>query len=167
MICANPRCKNRFTPKYRGQSVCSALCKAEKQRIDREARKKRKKEYKPVNKAISLITDRRKAQIRIYGKIKAIWLPQHRECACREVLGCCKPGAHIQVHHMGGRQNWMLLYEPLWLPICDTAHKRITVDSDWAIQQGFSVKRSNLPRVDISHIRPICDKYGVELKLTA
>ena len=35
MICANPSCRKKFTPKYQGQSVCSFECRMEKQRKDR------------------------------------------------------------------------------------------------------------------------------------
>ena len=34
MICSN--CRNKFTPDYPGQSVCSFICKMEKLRKDRD-----------------------------------------------------------------------------------------------------------------------------------
>ncbi len=170
MICANPSCRKKFTPDYPGQSVCSFICKMEKLRKDRDrARAKNAVRFDKPKAKIPLITPRRKQLIRIYGQIKALWMqePENQVCVCREELGCCKPGDPLVVHHTAGRENWLLLYTPLWKPICTKAHRKISDDSSWGLARGYNVLRANRPRITITDIQPICDKYGVELKISS
>lgn len=167
MICSN--CRNKFTPDYPGQSVCSFICKMEKLRKDRDrARAKNAVRFDKPKAKIPLITPRRKQLIRIYGQIKALWMqePENQVCAAREELKCCKPGDRLELHHAAGRQNLMLLYEPFWIPLCHTAHRKVTEESAWAVVRGYSIKRNNRPKITLDDIQSICDEYGVELKLT-
>ena len=170
MICANPSCRKKFTPKYQGQSVCSFECRMEKQRKDRirEKAKNTVKFAKPFTKP-PLVGKLRQYQNTIYAKLKARWWkePENHVCVCREELGCCKPGDPLTVHHAAGRENWLLLYTPLWKPICTKAHRKISDDSSWGLVRGYNVLRANRPRITKDDIQPICDKYGVELKLTS
>lgn len=155
MICQNPYCKAKFTPKYPGQSVCSASCGFVAKR--EKARAKKEKPVKPKVK-IPLIGDRRKEQDRIYRLIKPKWfaLPENQVCACREELGCCKPGTRLVVHHMAGRYQWWLCYTKYWIPVCNDAHEKITQDSEWAFEKGYSIKRSNTERISFEeHIKPL------------
>lgn len=167
MICQNPYCKAKFTPKYPGQSVCSASCGAVVLRLkNQERRDKAKQSYrvgeekfkaKPKVK-IPLVGPRRKEQIKIYTELKPKWfaLPENQVCACRKVLGCCKPGTRLVVHHMAGRYQWWLCYTKYWIPVCNDAHEKITQDSEWAFKQGYSIKRSNTERISFEeHIKPL------------
>jgi hypothetical protein len=58
-----------------------------------------------------------------------------------------------EVHHMAGRVGFaddfarlnntpLLLDERYWLPVSREAHRKITDESAWAIENGFSVRRN-------------------------
>jgi hypothetical protein len=148
MRCANKSCRKQFTPTYSGQSVCSVNCKIEAQRAKR-ARIKANSIVNPPKKRrgrgmIPMMSKARKDMLAIYFQLRKPWLalPENQACACREELGCCKPGTKLEVHHMAGRNNKLLIDTRWWLPVCRTAHRKITDDSAWAIEQGYSVKRN-------------------------
>lgn len=148
MRCSNKKCREQFTPTYQGQSVCSVGCKIEVQRAKR-ARIKANSIVNPPKKRrgrgmIPMMSKARKAMLAIYFQLRKPWLalPENQVCACREELGCCKAGTRLEVHHMKGRIGKLLIDTRWWLPVCRTAHRKITDDSAWAIEQGYSVKRN-------------------------
>jgi hypothetical protein len=65
-----------------------------------------------------------------------------------------KPCLPTQVHHQKGRVGFadeqmrekgisLLLDVRYWIPVCEKAHADITENSDWAIEQGYSFKRTD------------------------
>jgi hypothetical protein len=63
------------------------------------------------------------------------------EChpAC-EVTDCHRKSKEL--HHMAGRENGKLLDTNYFFAVCVEHHHMITVDSKWAIENGYSVIRS-------------------------
>lgn len=60
----------------------------------------------------------------------------------RPVCEVCKRNKPKDVHHKQGRTGALLLDESKWLAVCRPCHNRITVDSKWAIENGYSLNRN-------------------------
>ena len=93
---------------------------------------KKVKEKKPVKK----VSDKMKSLIAIYDKLRIPWL-RGKKCKVKK----CKNDAD-DVHHMRGRTGSLLLDTQWWLPVCRGCHHKITVDSKWAIEEGYSYSRN-------------------------
>jgi len=59
---------------------------------------------------------------------------------CKAKLPNCQKIA-VDVHHMAGRANDLLLEEKYWLPVCRNCHDWITENSAEAIDLGLSISR--------------------------
>lgn len=135
--------------------ICSsclhALAKAEK--AEQKANSKKLKDIekhkirnaKP-KKAIKKVSDKRKAENPIYSERRKIFL-EGKMCAVFPHLKA------DQVHHKAGRRGYVDQYaydngitafldERYWLPVSEEGHIKITADSVWAIDMGFSIVRS-------------------------
>lgn len=104
----------------------AAMRKAERESF------KEKKVYK-----IPKQTKKRAAQTREYIKLEREYLECH---PCCEVRDCYSKST--EVHHMAGRENDKLVDVNFFMAVCNPCHTKITIDSAWAIEQGYSVKRS-------------------------
>lgn len=93
------------------------------------------KEQKP-KKAISKVSDKMKDLLALYMKLKGPWI-KGKKCKVKK----CKSDAE-DVHHARGRTGSLLLDTQWWLPVCRTCHRRITDDSKWAIENGYSYSRN-------------------------
>lgn len=117
-----------------------AGCGAEARKADRQAIKDSlKKKPAPIPKATKPIkkrSEKRATEEGIYSKLVAVW-KKGKTCA---VEGCGLPCADC--HHMQGREGALLLDTSKWLPVCAEHHAQITVDSAWAIREGYSLNRN-------------------------
>jgi len=94
------------------------------------------KALKPIKK----VSPKRSSQNQQYAKLRKEYLEAYPVC---EVPECHAKAKHI--HHMAGRENEKLLDTNYFLAVCEPCHHRITVDSAWAIANGYSVLRSVTP----------------------
>jgi hypothetical protein len=110
-----------------------ASCAADLRKQLRQAARDANKEKKPIAKR----SPKRAAEERQY----IILCREYLEChPCCEVVECHLKST--QVHHMGGRANNNLLNVDLFLAVCTEHHERITIDSKWALNNGYSILRS-------------------------
>lgn len=116
-----------------------AIRKAEKKAIKDEEKRRaamaRHAQTKPPAKKIKPVSTKRAQQMGVYSKLREVWLKKNPVCAC------CG-GVAIDCHHMEGRENDLLLKVESWLPVCSGCHREITDNSAWAIEMGYSLKRT-------------------------
>lgn len=110
-----------------------ASCNHEARKAQRQTERDALKEKKPIAKR----SPKRAAQEREYVKLCREYLECHPSC---EVVECHNKSK--QVHHMAGRENDKLLDVDMFLAVCVPCHERITIDSKWALENGYSVLRS-------------------------
>lgn len=91
------------------------------------------KEKKPIKK----VSTKRAAENQVYARLRKEYLEAYPVC---EVVECHWKATEI--HHMAGRVGDLLTDVNNFLAVCDVCHQRITVDSAWAISQGYSILRS-------------------------
>lgn len=88
-------------------------------------------------KEIKKVSEKRAAQEKIYFKRVAIW-KKGKKCGVRGCIKDCD-----DAHHQKGREGALLLDEKYWFPVCRLDHTRITTDSKWAIENGYSLPRNH------------------------
>lgn len=88
------------------------------------------KPVKPINKE----SDKLKEDLKIYKKDARRFITQNPLC------GICKQPA-TTIHHRAGRIGDLLLDRSKWLSLCMPCHQRVTEDSAWAIENGYSISR--------------------------
>lgn len=93
------------------------------------------KEVKPIKK----VSQKRNIQNQQYLRLRKDYLEAVQYC---EVPECHKKSTEI--HHMAGRENEKLLDTNYFLAVCHDHHHKITVDSKWAIENGYSILRTTV-----------------------
>jgi hypothetical protein len=93
----------------------------------------KKKPYK-----IAPVSEKRKAQMREYSKLRKSFLDQNKQCQAA-MEGCSKKAT--DVHHMQGRENDRLLDDTKWLAVCRVCHRKITDNAAAAISMGLSYSK--------------------------
>ncbi len=97
---------------------------------------------------IRKVSVKQQKRISDYSKIKADWIKG-------KICVVCKKVTADQVHHMMGRAGYadeqarqeglpLLLDIRFWLPIDGVCHTKITIDSRWAIEHGYSLPRNKV-----------------------
>lgn len=102
-------------------------------REDRKAELTQAKVVKPIKK----VSDKRNIQNQEYARLRDEYLEAYPAC---EVVECSRKSSEI--HHMAGREGDKLTDVNHFLAVCRLCHERITIDSAWAISQGYSILRS-------------------------
>lgn len=120
--CDNPKVENQDT------GLC-ASCGAARRKQDRI----KPKIVKPVKK----VTEKRAKQNQEYAKLRKEYLEVYPVC---EVVECHNKSKEI--HHMAGRDGDKLTDPDNFLAVCPSCHHKITVDSAWALENGYSILRS-------------------------
>jgi hypothetical protein len=113
-----------------GSTKCYS-CEQEERKDERASRK-----VNVVRQAMK-VTPKRAGQLNEYRHLSKEYLEAY---PCCEVEGC--HAKSVEVHHMGGRQNEDLTNTDLFLAVCKVHHHEITVNSKWAIENGYSVMRT-------------------------
>jgi hypothetical protein len=108
-----------------------ASCGASRRKAERQASKV--KVVAPVKK----VSAKRASQTKEYLKLRREYMETH---PCCEVVEC--HARSKELHHMGGRENELLLNTDLFLAVCVEHHHKITTDSKWALENGYSVLRT-------------------------
>jgi hypothetical protein len=98
-------------------------------------RERRKPAKKTVKRPIKKVSDKMKSLLQLYNKLRVPWM-KYKKCKV------CKKKDAEDVHHMRGRTGPLLLDTTWWLPVCRECHRKITDDSMWAIQNGYSYHRN-------------------------
>lgn len=122
--CLNPKVENHQT------GLC-ASCSAAKRKQVRDSKKV--KVVKPIKK----VSASRAKENAVYERLRKEYLEAYPVC---EVVECHRKSS--QIHHMQGRTNELLCDVNNFLAVCDVCHQRITVDSKWALDNGYSILRS-------------------------
>jgi hypothetical protein len=91
--------------------------------------------FKPTT-PIKKESDSRKEENKQYRLKAKQFLKRNPKCKI------CKAPA-TTVHHKAGRIGELLLDEKKWIALCLLCHERVTTDSEWAIQNGYSESRLN------------------------
>lgn len=92
-------------------------------------------EEKPKYIRIRPLSKKRHKETVEYNAKAKVFLQKNRFCA---VFPSQKSN---QVHHMKGRIGDLLLNEEFWLPVSQDGHEKITNNSQWAFDNGFSLLR--------------------------
>jgi len=95
---------------------------------------KEEKKKKPI----SVKSVKRIAEEKLYLKKKKEYLTAHVRC---EVKGCNRVSE--DVHHKKGRIGKLLYNEKYFRSVCRFHHTEIEMNPDWAIKNGYSLKRLN------------------------
>ena len=96
---------------------------------------KPKKKKKPIPK----VSKKRKPLNEQYKVIRDIWI-KDKVCA-----RCGNP--NVECHHVAGRNGKingipLLIYVPYFMALCSECHRFITDNSEYAYQNGYSIKRN-------------------------
>ena len=81
-------------------------------------------------------SDKRKEQMKVYQKKRQAYLQAHPVC---EFKGCKEKSRDL--HHKAGRSGDKFLDETKYMALCREHHTLITINSAWAIQNGYSESR--------------------------
>jgi hypothetical protein len=106
-----------------------ATCAQEQRRQDRTSAKEKTQ--------VKKVSTKRANQNQVYARLRDEYLNVYRVC---EVVEC--NNRSNQVHHMAGREGDKLTDTNNFLAVCPDCHRKITEDSAWAIEQGYSILRS-------------------------
>lgn len=126
-FCHSANCDN---PKEGTSNFC-ASCNREARKAARLASLEPKKR-KPIKK----VADKRAKQLTQYSRLKAQYIAIHQICEC---LGCFKPS--VDIHHMVGRENEMLLDVNYFKAVCRDCHTTIELNPNWSKANGYSFDR--------------------------
>ncbi len=97
---------------------------------------------KPEEKKVYRIpkqSKKRKSEDKVYLKKKKEYLTAHIRC---EVEGCNRVSESL--HHKKGRVGKNLYDERFFMAVCNEHHRKIEDFPDWAIENGYSLKRLNV-----------------------
>jgi hypothetical protein len=103
----------------------------QQQKLGLAAPKEEKKQVRISTKSL-----KRKVEEKLYLKKKKEYLTAHIRC---EVKGCNRVSE--DVHHKRGRIGKLLYNEKYFMAVCREHHTEIEMNPDWAIKNGYSVKR--------------------------
>ncbi len=101
------------------------------------ARRKQERSKPLVIKPIKKVSEKRANQNQVYARLRVEYLEAYPAC---EVVDCHNKST--QIHHMAGRENEKLTDTDKFLAVCGACHERITIDSKWAIENGYSYQRT-------------------------
>jgi hypothetical protein len=90
---------------------------------------------KPRYKKIRYRTAKRAREESKYQVRRIIFLLNNPKCAVFPQLRA------TEVHHQKGRIGDLLLDERFWLPVSQKAHDKITRESAWAEENGYTLSR--------------------------
>lgn len=91
---------------------------------------------KIITTPIKKVGDKLKKDLDAYTEAKRVYLQKNPRCAVYPSQRA------TDVHHMAGRTGKMLMEQKYWLPVCRTAHVKITNDSKWARDNGYTLTRT-------------------------
>lgn len=114
-----------------GTTKYCASCNFENRKLARQARKTK------VVVAVKKITAKRAAETVNYIKLKREYLEAY---PCCEVQDCHLKS--VDVHHKSGRANDDLTNADDFMAVCRGHHERITADTKWAKENGYSYDRT-------------------------
>lgn len=90
----------------------------------------------PKQSKIRKQSEKRKEDLKIYHLKRQAYLQAHPVC---EFEGCNQKARDL--HHKAGRSGDKFLDETKYMALCREHHTLITINSAWAIQNGYSESR--------------------------
>lgn len=91
---------------------------------------------KVITTPIKKVGDKLKKDLGAYAEARRVFLQKNPRCAVYPTQRA------TEIHHMAGRTGKLLMDQKYWLPVCRSAHVKITTDSKWAIEKGYSLPRT-------------------------
>lgn len=128
--CVNDGC---FNPVENQDTGLCASCSAAIRKSERQSKKFQ------VVKQPNKVSEKRMKQLNEYTEVREMFLNMEPNHFC-QVDGCRNQATEI--HHAKGKEGVLLLDTVYFLAVCRTCHERITRDSNWAILNGYSEKRT-------------------------
>lgn len=126
-LCSTPDCEN---PVEGNTEMCGTH--------NFQARKELRNSKKiTVVKTPNKVSPKRAKENQEYLKLRDEYLIAYPSC---EVEDCHNRATSI--HHMKGRENGLLLDVKYFLAVCQDCHTKITTDSNWAVNNGYSILRT-------------------------
>lgn len=97
---------------------------------------KPERQPKPKFRRVKPVSDKRKHELQVYAKLKKVFLEDYPVCQV------CDESKSKDIHHKQGRSGQWLNKMHLWLAVCRTCHRKITDNSLWAFENGYSEYRN-------------------------
>jgi hypothetical protein len=94
------------------------------------------KQAKPKYKKVRKVSEKRRHELEVYKKLRKVYLEENQVCEC------CKQSKAVQIHHKCGRVGRFLTLWSNFLAVCHNCHEKITRDTPWAIEMGYSEYRN-------------------------
>lgn len=146
MLCKNKNCKKgnfekrlRFEPKNDYHLFCCKKCELEyiQEKQYKNANEKKIRLSNAINKYkfIKKASDKRQIENKVYSQLRKEFL-KDKICPITEQQA-------TEVHHKKGRVGKLFLDTKYWLAVSHEGHIKIENNPEWAIQQGYSLKRLN------------------------
>jgi hypothetical protein len=89
-------------------------------------------------KGVPKMSQNRAKDSKVYAKKRREFLTLNPVCKVK-AIGCSRKAEDI--HHRAGRGN-NYLNEKTFLAVCRNCHDKITEDSKWAVENGYSILRN-------------------------
>lgn len=94
---------------------------------------------------ISKISKKYTDGLKLYKKARLEYLETHRCCEAK-LTGCLAPTINcdsrlLQIHHKASRIGEKLYDPKYFMTVCQVCHNYITENSEFAIENGFSISR--------------------------
>jgi hypothetical protein len=86
-------------------------------------------------KPIPQVSKKESKRLAKYYKAKSEYMAEHELC---EV---CQENKADQIHHRKGRIGSLLWDKSYFLASCDTCHRRVELNPEWAKDNGYSLNR--------------------------
>lgn len=144
MLCKNKSCKKgnfdkraKFEPERIGQVCCCNICEIEyikaKQYKTFSEKKVRLSNAKNKHTYIAKVSKKRQSENKIYLELRKEFL-KDKICPITKEIA-------TEVHHQKGRIGKLFLDTRYWLAVSHEGHVKIESNPNWAIDNGYSLKR--------------------------
>lgn len=122
--------------------------------------KKQRKKIKVgmINNILSPVANKRSVLNKIYSEIRISFLKEHTTCGAN-LEGCTRKSTEI--HHKAGRQFLFLICSKFFLPVCRSCHIILTKNSQFSIENNFSLSRKSNIHIELNKIEvSLLEKYN-------
>lgn len=112
---------------------------------NRDARKKSAPKTKARKTRIPKQSEEGKERMAVYMAIRELFLSDYPDCLAHSIVHPEPVGRRkelaTEIHHKKGRNGDLLFDVRYWLPVCRSCHETITLQSEWAYNEGLSLSR--------------------------
>lgn len=118
-------------------------------RHNREARRAAQPKVKARKVRIAKVSDEQKDRLAAYYPIRDLFLKENPYCLAHSVCFPARSSKELatDIHHKKGREGDLLYDVRFWIPVCRACHSVITIESEWAYNEGLSLSRHQIETV--------------------